>query len=64
MEVNELSRRKWLEKITIPALTAGAAIIGVNANASPGDNIPDDKNKGIGSYNVRDFGARGRWHNP
>jgi hypothetical protein len=32
---NFLSRRQWLGKMTVPAITAGATMIGLEANASP-----------------------------
>ena len=58
---NAISRRKWLERISIPALgVAGASLIGQQASASPGDQDNDDeKMMGARTYNVRDFGAKG-----
>ena len=59
-EKNSLSRRQWLGRVTVPALTAaGASMIGVNAIAAPGNDTPDDKLSGTRVYNVQDFGARG-----
>jgi hypothetical protein len=59
-ETNALSRRQWLNRISIPALAAGATLVGINANATPPD--PNEKNgklTGAGIYNVRDHGAKG-----
>ena len=58
-ENNSLSRRQWLGKVSVPALAAGATLIGVNANASPGNEVKEDKSLGIRIYNVRDHGAKG-----
>lgn len=56
---NSLSRRQWLGKLGIPAIAAGATMIGVDANAAPGDKKKEDNLSGIRVYNVRDHGAKG-----
>ncbi|MFI5131649.1 MAG: glycoside hydrolase family 28 protein [Chitinophagales bacterium] len=56
-ENNSLSRRQWFGKVTVPALAAGATMVGLEANASPGGK--DDKLQGARIYNVRDHGAKG-----
>ncbi len=58
-EDKSLSRRQWLGKVTVPALAAGATMIGLEANASPGGNRKEDKLEGARIYNVRDYGAKG-----
>ena len=58
-ENNSISRRQWLGKITIPAVAAGATMIGLDANASPVNNESENKLAGAAIYNVRDFGAKG-----
>lgn len=60
-EKNSLSRRQWLGRVTVPALSvAGASLIGVKAIAAPGNDIPDgDKLSGTRLYNIQDFGAKG-----
>jgi len=58
-EKDSLSRRKWLGRVTVPALAAGAAMIGMEASASPDDKEKDDKLAGVRIYNVRDYGAKG-----
>lgn len=57
--LKHLSRRKWLGRVSLPALTAaGAGLLGLRASASP--TCRDDKKPtGARTYNVRDFGARG-----
>ena len=60
MDVNDsLSRRQWLGKITVPALAAGATMVGLEANASPDGHRKEDKLEGARIYNVRDYGAKG-----
>ena len=54
-----LSRRQWLGKITLPAVAAGATMIGLEAHASPGDENKENKLAGAAVYNVRDHGAKG-----
>ncbi|HET6994695.1 MAG TPA: glycosyl hydrolase family 28 protein [Chitinophagaceae bacterium] len=54
-----LSRRQWLGRITVPALAAGATMVGIEANATPGNKEKDDKLEGARIYNVRDHGAKG-----
>ena len=56
---NSLSRRQWLGKITVPAVAAGATMIGLDANASPANDEKENKLAGAATYNVRDFGAKG-----
>jgi polygalacturonase len=57
---NELSRRQWLGRVSIPAVTAvGASMIGMKAAAAPVENEDRKKMLGANSYNVRDFGAKG-----
>lgn len=49
--MNQLSRRQWLGKVSVPALTiAGASLISAK--------IPQSENK-TDVYNIRDFGAKG-----
>jgi polygalacturonase len=57
-EKNALSRREWLGKITVPALAAGATMVGLEARAAPENTIKDNL-EGARIYNVRDFGAKG-----
>ena len=58
-EKNSLSRRQWLGRVSVPALTvAGASMISVKAVAAPG--VPDgDKLSGTRIYNIQDYGAKG-----
>ncbi|MDB5232711.1 MAG: glycoside hydrolase family 28 [Chitinophagaceae bacterium] len=57
--VNPLSRRQWLERISVPALaTVGAGMIGFKASAQT-YHTPGDKLSGANIYNVRDWGAKG-----
>jgi len=58
-ENNSLSRRQWLGKITVPAVAAGATMIGLKANASPVNDEKENKLAGAAVYNVRDHGAKG-----
>src|SRR5688500_4937550 len=60
-EKNPLSRRAWLGRVSIPALTVvGAGMITGNAAASPGNpGEKDDKLTGARLFNIRDFGAIG-----
>jgi len=58
-ENNSISRRQWLGKITVPAVAAGATMIGLEVNASPGDKENENKLAGAAIYNVRDHGAKG-----
>jgi len=58
----DLSRRKWLQRVSLPALTTvGASMIGMKTFAVPLNhtNAIDDKMSGARIYNVRDFGAKG-----
>src|SRR5690349_12176401 len=59
-EHDNLSRRRWLARVSVPALaTLGASIASIKAAAeepAPGD---DDKLAGARIYNVRDYGAKG-----
>jgi hypothetical protein len=60
--MDPLSRRQWLERVSVPALaaTAGAVIIGNQASAAVRNNpVNDDTLAGARVYNVRDFGAKG-----
>jgi len=60
MEENDsLSRRQWFGKATVPVLAAGAAMMGVEASASPDDKRKEDKLEGARIYNIRDLGAIG-----
>jgi len=57
-DANSLSRRKWLERISVPALgVIGAGLIGTKAAASP--TPPEEKLLGAKNYNIREFGAKG-----
>ena len=58
-EINSLSRREWLGKLSIPVLAAGATVVGINANASPSDKEDADNAAGARIYNVCDHGAKG-----
>ncbi len=60
-ENSSLSRRAWLGRVSIPALTAvGAGMIAGNAAASPEQtHDKDDKLTGARLFNIRDFGAIG-----
>lgn len=58
-DFNPLSRREWLGKLSIPVLTAGATVVGINANASPSDNEEADNAAGVRIYNICDYGAKG-----
>ena len=58
-ENNSLSRRQWLGKMTVPAITAGATMIGLEANALPANVEKENKLAGAAIYNIRDFGAKG-----
>jgi hypothetical protein len=56
---NALSRRQWLERVSVPALgVAGLSVLGTAAHAAP-DDQPEDKMLGARVYNVRDHGAKG-----
>jgi len=58
-EKNPLSRRQWLGRVSVPALTAvGASMIASKASATPGGR-EDDKLTGARIYNIRDHGAKG-----
>jgi polygalacturonase len=57
-----LSRRKWLERVSVPTLaTIGASMIGTRVLAAPQDRsyAIDEKMRGAGVYNIREFGAKG-----
>lgn len=58
-EQKHLSRRKWLGRVSLPALTAvGAGLLGLKASAAPSS--PDNQEPtGARTYNVQDFGAKG-----
>jgi hypothetical protein len=59
-DVNGLSRRQWLGRVSKPAITAlGAGMIGINAYATPNEKNKDEKPSGSGIYNVSGFGAKG-----
>jgi polygalacturonase len=63
---NALSRRQWIERLTLPALVvAGAALPGMPAHAAP-EPAPtgNDNSLGARTYNVRDFGAKGDGKTP
>lgn len=54
-----LSRRTWLGRVSLPALTAaGAGLLGLKASASPASG-DDKKPGGSHTFNVRDYGAKG-----
>jgi hypothetical protein len=58
-EKTSISRRQWLGRVSLPALTvAGAGMIGLKASANPQDDS-DENLQGARIYNVRDFGAKG-----
>lgn len=61
MQTSALSRRGWLERISLPALgLMGASFAGFKAAASSTEESGADKNgNGTKQYNVRDYGARG-----
>lgn len=54
-----LSRRTWIGRVSLPALTAaGASLLGLRATASPA--AGGDKTRGGSrTFNVQDFGAKG-----
>ncbi len=57
---NSFSRRKWLQRISVPALvTVGLGMIGSNAAANEPTDAADEKMMGARLYNIRDFGAKG-----
>lgn len=59
LEPKPLSRRTWLGRVSLPALTAaGASLLGLRANAAPAFG-EDNKPSGNNIFNVRDFGAKG-----
>ena len=58
-EKDSLSRRQWLGRVSIPALAAGATLVGLDVSASPGEKETEDKLAGARIYNVRDHGAKG-----
>lgn len=58
----DISRRKWLEHVSVPvvAATVGMGLINNNAEASPAAIMPNPNNmEGARIYNIRDFGAKG-----
>jgi polygalacturonase len=61
--MNILSRRQWLERISVPALatTVGASMIGTHATAADQQRpvSTEDPVAGARVYNVRAFGAKG-----
>lgn len=57
-ENNPLSRRQWFEKMTVPAMAAGATMIGLEAKADPRKPVKDNL-EGSRVYNVIDHGAKG-----
>jgi hypothetical protein len=64
IDPGKVSRRKWLEYVSVPALaTVGFGLTGLNASAQPSlhdkKEPGDEKMFGAGAYNVRDFGALG-----
>jgi len=60
-EANSLSRRHWLQRMSVPALAlAGAGFIPQGAKAAPaGPGKADANLQGAKVYNIRDFGAKG-----
>ncbi|HEY1114827.1 MAG TPA: glycosyl hydrolase family 28 protein [Chitinophagaceae bacterium] len=59
MDPKHLSRRTWLGRVSLPALTAaGAGLLGLKASASPASG-DDKKPGGSHTFNVRDYGAKG-----
>lgn len=57
--MNDLSRRQWLGRISVPALgVLGGSMIGTGALASPHP-TPEERPLGARLYNIRDFGAKG-----
>jgi hypothetical protein len=55
-----LSRRQWLGRVSIPAVTAvGAGMIGIQAHATHNESEGNKKLLGANIYNVRDYGAKG-----
>jgi hypothetical protein len=55
-----LSRRSWLSRISVPAISVvGASLIGTNAIAAPSNEQEDDKHTGVGVFNILDYGAVG-----
>jgi polygalacturonase len=61
--MNILSRRQWLERVSVPALatTVGASMIGTHGSAADlrRADSPEDPAAGVRIYNVRELGARG-----
>jgi hypothetical protein len=59
-DLTTLSRRRWLARVSVPALaTLGASMAGIKAAAeetAPGE---DDRLAGARIYNVKDHGAKG-----
>lgn len=57
---NSLSRRQWLERLTIPALALAGAALPATVQAAPLQfNHTNDHLQGARIFNVRDFGAKG-----
>jgi len=56
---DSISRRQWLGRVTIPALTVGASVTGLEAIAAPGEKRKEYNSDNDGTYNIRDFGAKG-----
>jgi len=58
-----LTRRKWFERISVPALTTvGFSMIGMKTAAAPGQSgqhTTNEKLLGAATYNVKAFGAKG-----
>jgi hypothetical protein len=57
-ERDSLNRRQWFEKMAVPAMAAGATMIGLEAQASPRKPVKDNL-EGSRVYNVIDHGAKG-----
>jgi hypothetical protein len=56
---SSLSRRQWLNRVSVPAASIiGSSMIGIKANASNNEN-QDQESANAGTYNIRDFGAKG-----
>src|SRR5262245_35371914 len=56
---NPLSRRQWLGKISVPALTAGAAVMSLDTKASPAHADKKEGFPGTRIFNICDYGAKG-----
>src|ERR1041385_4177324 len=60
---SSLSRREWMERMSVPVLAAsvGSTMLAANGAAAETSTSSPGENKLLGArlYNVRDFGAKG-----